>query len=302
MLKENVNDLIVFMVIAQEKSFTRAAVKLGVSQSALSHAMRGLEQRMGIRLLTRTTRKVAPTHAGEWLLERVGPHLMDIESELNAMKMMRDKPAGNIRITAVEHAVDFVLWPVLRDFLVTWPDITIDVVVDNALTDVVGGRFDASIRLGEAIAKEMVAIPVSPELRMAVVGSPDYFTRYPPPETVADLQHHRCIITRSRTQGGLMQWDFSQQGKALKVRVEGQLMIEPLRHRIDAARQGLGLAYVPEDSVMEDILAGTLQRVLTSWCEPFPGYYLYYPSRRQLTTAFSLFIDAMHARVLGQYY
>lgn len=293
MLKENFNDLIAFLVVAQEKSFTRAAAILGVSQSALSHSMRGLEERMGIRLLTRTTRRVAPTEAGERLLERVGPHLKDIESELTALKEMRDVPAGNIRITAGEHAVDYVLWPVLNDFLPRWPDINVEVTVDNALMDIVSERFDAGIRLGEALAKDMIALPVSPELRMAVVGSPGYFRSHAIPKTPADLQDQRCINMRSRTQGGLFQWDFSRNDKEVKARVEGQLVLEPLRHRIGAAKRGLGLAYVPEDTVAEEVKSGELIRVLEAWCEPFPGYYLYYPSRRQHTTAFSLFIEAM---------
>lgn len=296
MLKENFNDLIAFLVVAEERSFTRAAAKLGVSQSALSHSMRGLEERMGIRLLTRTTRSVSPTEAGETLLERIGPHFRDIETELNILKGMRDVPAGNIRITAGEHAVDSVLWPVLKDFLVRWPDINVEVTVDNALMDIVTQRFDAGIRLGESVAKDMIAIPVSPPMRMAIVGSPDYFRRNPPPKTPADLQHHRCINMRMATLGGLLPWEFSKDGKELKVRVEGQLTINALRHRIEAAVSGVGLVYLPEDAVAGEIERGEVVRVLDAWCEPFPGYYLYYPSRRQHTTAFSLFVEAMRLK------
>lgn len=296
MLKENVNDLIAFLVVAQERSFTRAAARLGVSQSALSHAMRSLEERMGIRLLTRTTRSVSPTAAGERLVERLGPHFSEIETELNLMREMRDVPAGNIRITAGDHAVDYLLWPALQPFLQAWPDIHVEVTVDNALTDIVTGRFDAGIRLGEQVAKDMIAVPVSPPMRMIVVGSPDYFSRHPVPQAPADLQQHKCINMRLPTLGGLYAWEFSQQGKAIRVRGEGQLTINPLRHRISAAKAGIGLIFVPEDTVAADIAAGTLILVLDNWCEPFPGYYLYYPSRRQHTTAFSLFVDALRYR------
>lgn len=293
MLKENFNDLIAFLVVAQEKSFTRAAAKLGLSQSALSHSMRALEERMGIRLLTRTTRSVSPTEAGERLIERIGPHFQDIENELSSLKDMRDIPAGNIRLTAGEHAVDYVLWPVLRDFMVRWPDINVEVTVDNALMDIVTQRFDAGIRLGEAVAKDMIAIPVSPPMRMVVVGSPAYLRQRGTPVTPADLQQHRCVNMRLPTAGGLLPWEFSRAGKALKARVEGQLTINALRHRIEAARAGMGLVYIPEDSVEREIANGELVGVLDEWCEPFPGYYLYYPSRRQHTTAFSLFVEAM---------
>ncbi|TKI03493.1 LysR family transcriptional regulator [Martelella alba] len=293
MLKENFNDLLAFLVVARERSFTRAAAKLGLSKSALSHSMRGLEERLGVRLLTRTTRSVSPTEAGLRLADRIGPHFSDIENELDTLREMRAVPAGNIRITAGEHAVDAVLWPVLSDFLPQWPDIRVEVTVDNALTDIVSHRFDAGIRLGEQVAKDMVAVPVSAPMRMAVAGSPGYFAHYAPPVTPADLQQHRCINMRLPTRGDLLAWEFSLNGKTLRVKVEGQLIIEPLRHRIAAAKAGAGLIYVPEDTVTDAIEDGELARVLTNWCEPFPGYYLYYPSRRQHTTAFSLFVEAM---------
>ncbi len=296
MLKENFNDLIAFLVVARERSFTRAAAKLGLSQSALSHSMRALEERMGIRLLTRTTRSVSPTEAGERLLERIGPHFSEIELELSLLKEMRDQPAGNIRITAGEHAVDTVLWPVLQGFLRQWPDIHVEVTVDNALMDIVSHRFDAGIRLGEQVAKDMVAVPVSPPMRMAVVGSPDWFARHAPPQTPADLQYHRCVNMRLPTLGGMLPWEFSADGKELRVRVEGQLTINDLRHRIAAARAGMGLIYLPENCVEQELSEGSLVRVLESWCEPFPGYYLYYPSRRQHTRAFSLLVEALRYR------
>ncbi|MCA5919508.1 LysR family transcriptional regulator [Pectobacterium brasiliense] len=293
MLKENFNDLISFLVVARERSFTKAAAKLGLSQSALSHSIRGLEERLGVRLLTRTTRSVAPTEAGEKLAHSLGPHFADIESELVALGDMRERPAGNIRITAGEHAVDSILWPVLKPFLVNYPDINVDITVDNALADIVLGRFDAGIRLGEQVEKDMVAVRVAPEMSMAVVGSPNYFARNPAPVTPQDLQHHRCINLRLPTMGGIYAWEFEKNGREIKVRVEGQLTMNSLRQRIDAARIGLGLAYVPEDSVQNDIASGRLIRVLTEWCPPFPGYYLYYPSRKQHTTAFSLFVEAL---------
>ncbi|MBN3189233.1 LysR family transcriptional regulator [Pectobacterium brasiliense] len=293
MLKENFNDLISFLVVARERSFTKAAAKLGLSQSALSHSIRGLEERLGVRLLTRTTRSVAPTEAGEKLAHSLGPHFADIESELVALGDMRERPAGNIRITAGEHAVDSILWPVLKPFLVNYPDINVDITVDNALADIFLGRFDAGIRLGEQVEKDMIAVRVAPEMSMAVVGSPNYFARNPAPVTPQDLQHHRCINLRLPTMGGIYAWEFEKNGREIKVRVEGQLTMNSLRQRIDAARIGLGLAYVPEDSVQNDIASGRLIRVLTEWCPPFPGYYLYYPSRKQHTTAFSLFVEAL---------
>ncbi|RXA97101.1 MULTISPECIES: LysR family transcriptional regulator [Yersinia] len=296
MLKENFNDLISFLVVARERSFTKAAAKLGVSQSALSHSIRGLEDRLKLRLLTRTTRSVAPTQAGERLANSLGPRFAEIENELDALSEMRDRPAGNIRITAGEHAVDSVLWPVLKSFLAEYSDINVEITVDNTLTDIVAGRYDAGIRLGEQVAKDMVAVRIGPDMSMAVVGSPDYLAKYGVPTAPTELQNHRCINMRLPTMGGLYAWEFEQEGRELKVRVDGQLTFNSLRQRIEAATLGFGLAYVPEDSVRDDIAGGNLVRVLTEWCAPFPGYYLYYPSRRQHTTAFSLFIEALRYR------
>ncbi|MGE4801616.1 LysR family transcriptional regulator [Yersinia hibernica] len=293
MLKENFNDLMSFLMVARERSFTKAAAKLGVSQSALSHAIRGLEERLELRLLTRTTRSVAPTEAGERLANSLAPLLAEIESELNALSEMRARPAGNIRITAGEHAVDSVLWPVLKSFLTAYADIKVEINVDNTLTDIVAGRFDAGIRLGEQVAKDMVAVRIGPDMSMAVVGSPSYLAKYGTPITPAELQNHRCINMRLPTMGGLYAWEFEKEGRELKVRVDGQLTFNSLRQRIDAAVIGFGLVMVPEDSVKAEIASGNLIRVLAEWCEPFPGYYLYYPSRRQHTTAFSLFVDAL---------
>ena len=296
MLKDNFNDLLSFMVVARERSFTRAAAQLGVSQSALSHAMRNLEARLEVRLLTRTTRSVAPTEAGERLLMRLSPHLLEIEQELTALRDTRDRPAGNIRLTAGEHAMSAVLWPVLKPFMAQYPDIHVEVTVDNGLTDIVDGRFDAGVRLGEQVAKDMIAVRIAPDMRMAVVGSADYFERYGTPDTPEQLQHHRCINMRLPTRGGLYAWEFERDGREVRVRVDGQLTLNNLPQRIDAAESGLGLAYVPEDTVREALDQGRLLRVLEAWCPPFDGYHLYYPSRRQHTTAFSLLVDALRYR------
>lgn len=293
MLKDNFNDLLSFMVVARERSFTRAAAQLGVSQSALSHAMRNLEARLEMRLLTRTTRSVAPTEVGEQLFMRLSPHLLEIEQELTAVRDMRDKPAGNIRITAGEHAMSAVLWPILKPFMAQYPDIHIEVTVDNGLTDIVDGRFDAGVRLGEQVAKDMIAVRIAPDMRMVVVGSPAYLSQHGVPEMPEQLQHHRCINMRLPTLGGLYAWEFERDGREMRVRVEGQLTLNSLPQRLDAAEAGLGLAYVPEDGALQAIADGRLVRVLDEWCPSFDGYHLYYPSRRQHTTAFTLLVEAL---------
>jgi DNA-binding transcriptional LysR family regulator len=293
MLKENFNDLISFLVVTRERSFTKAAAKLGVSQSALSHSIRGLEERLELRLLTRTTRSVAPTEAGERLANSLGPRFADIESELDALSEMRARPAGNLRITAGEHAVDSILWPILKSFLTNYPDINVEITIDNTLTDIVAGRFDAGIRLGEQVAKDMIAVRIGADMSMAVVGAPGYFASHGIPSNPQELQNHRCINMRLPTMGGIYAWEFKKEGRELKVRVDGQLTFNSLPQRIDAAVVGFGLAFVPADSAQEQIASGQLVRVLEEWCEPFPGYYLYYPSRKQHTMAFSLFVDAL---------
>lgn len=293
MLKDNFNDLLSFMVVARERSFTRAAAQLGVSQSALSHAMRNLEARLEVRLLTRTTRSVAPTEAGEQLFMRLSPHLLEIEQELTTLRDTRDRPAGNIRLTAGEHAMSAVLWPVLKPFMAQYPDINVEVTVDDGLTDIVDGRFDAGVRLGEQVAKDMIAIRIAPDMRMAVVGSADYLHRFGVPETPEQLDQHRCINMRLPTRGGLYAWEFERDGRELRVRVDGQLILNSLPQRIDAAENGLGLAYVPEDAVQDALAEGRLVRVLEAWCPAFAGYHLYYPSRRQHTSAFTLLIAAL---------
>lgn len=296
MPRENYNDLQAFLAVARERSFTRAAAQLGVSPSALSHTIRALEARLGLRLLTRTTRNVAPTEAGERLVAALTPNFEDIDTALASLSELRDKPSGTIRITTGEHAASTILWPVLRKLLPDYPDIRIEVISDSSLTDIVAERFDAGIRLGEQVARDMIAVPIGPPMRMAVVGSPDYLASRPKVRTPRDLTEHDCINLRFLTRGGLYAWEFEKKGRPLNVRVEGRLTFNNTRHIITAARDGFGLACVPEDMVRADIADGSLQRLLADWCPPFPGYHLYYPSRRQPSPAFSLLVDALRKR------
>lgn len=293
---ENYNDLAAFVTVAREESFTKAAVKLGISQSALSQTIRGLEERLGLRLLTRTTRRVSPTAAGERLLETAGPRFEEIQAELVALTAMRDRPTGTVRITAGEHAAVSVLAPALDRFLPDNPDVTVEIIVDYGLTDIVAERFDAGVRLGEQIAKDMIAVPIGPELRMAVVGSPAYFRQNLWPETPQDLTAHNCINIRLPTHDNIFAWEFEKDGRELRVRVEGQLVFNNLAMRREAALRGLGLAYMPEDQVDADLKKGELIRVLEDWCEPFTGYHLYYPNRRHPSPAFSLVVEALRVR------
>ena len=292
----NVNDLLAFLAVAKERSFTRAAAKLGVSQSALSHTIRGLEERLGLRLLTRTTRRVAPTEVGERLLRTVGPRFDEIDAELAALSELREKPAGTIRITTVEYAAESILWPALVKLLPQYPDIKVEIIVDYGLTDIVAERYDAGVRLGEQVAKDMIAVRIGPDFRMAVVGAPSYFTRRSRPKKPQDLTAHDCINLRLPTYGGLYAWEFEKNGRELKVRVEGQLVFNGSAPMLKAALAGFGLAYLPEDLVQADLAKGRLIRVLTDWCPPFSGYHLYYPSRRQPTPAFALLVDALRYR------
>ena len=294
--RKNVNNLLVFLAVAKERSFTRAAAQLGVSQSALSHTVRELEEGLGLRLLTRTTRSVAPTEAGERLLQSVGPHFEEIDVALAALNELREKPAGTIRITAGEHAAAAVLWPSLARLLPNYPDIHVEIIVDYGLTDIVAERYDAGVRLGEQVAKDMIAVRIAPDMRMAVVGAPSYFAALPRPKKPQDLTDHDCINMRLPTYGGLYAWEFEKSGRELKVRVEGQLVFNNIALRLSAALAGLGLAYLPEDQVRTPIADGRLIRVLADWCPPFPGYHLYYPSRRQTTPAFALLVDALRYR------
>lgn len=296
MPRHDVNDLIAFIAVARERSFTRAAARLGVSQSALSHTLRALEERLGVRLLTRTTRSVAATAAGERLLHGIGPRFEEIDAELAALSALRDKPAGIIRINAGEHAAETILWPALAEFLPRYPDIKVELTVDNGLADIVAERFDAGVRLGEQLAKDMIAVRIGPDFRMVVVGSPSYFRQRERPKRPQDLTQHACINIRLPTHGGIYAWEFERRGRPLKVRVDGQLVFNSTALRIKAAVAGLGLAYVAEDQVRAPLAKGQLVQVLDDWCMPFPGYHLYYPSRRQSAPAFSLLVDALRHR------
>jgi DNA-binding transcriptional LysR family regulator len=296
MIRENLNDVTAFLAVARERSFTRAAAKLGISQSALSHTIRGLEARLGLRLLARTTRSVAPTEAGERLLKTLGPRFDEIEAELTSLSELRDKPAGTLRITSGEHAAETILWPSLAKLLPRYPDIRVELIIDYGLTDIVAERYDAGVRLGEQVAKDMIAVRIGPDFRMAVVGAPSYFAGRPGPKAPQDLTAHDCINIRLPTHGGIYAWEFEKRGRALKVRVEGQLVFNNIALRVNAALAGLGLAYLPEDQVEEHLAEGRLVRVLGDWCPPFSGYHLYYPSRRQAAPAFALLVEALRCR------
>jgi DNA-binding transcriptional LysR family regulator len=296
MQRGNLNDLISFLAIARERSFTKAAAKLGVSQSALSHTTRELEARLGIRLLTRTTRSVAPTEAGERLLRSIGPRFDEIDAELAALRELRDKPSGTIRITAGEHSAESVLWPAVNKLLPDYPDIKVEIVVDYGLTDIVAERYDAGVRLGEQVGKDMIAVRIGPEMRFAVVGAPSYFEKRKRPKNPRDLTEHNCINLRLPTHGSIYAWEFEKGGRELNVRVEGPLVFNTLALRMKAALAGFGLTYVPEDQVLAHIADGRLIRVLADWCPRFPGYHLYYTSRRQPAAAFTLLVDALRYR------
>jgi len=293
MVRSNLSDITSFLCVAREGSFTKAAAKLGVSQSALSQTVRNLEARLGLRLLTRTTRNISPTDAGERLIQSVGPRLDEIETELNALTALRDTPAGIVRIAAGEHAAELLLWPVIERLLPDYPDITIEIVIDNGLTDIVEQRLDAGVRLGEQVAKDMVAVRIGPEVRMAVVGTPGYFVMHPKPKTPQDLTAHNCVNIRLPTAGGIYAWEFKKGGRELNVRVEGQLVFNTATMAVKAALAGVGLAFVPEQRVLMEIERGDLLRVLSDWCPSFSGFHLYYPSRRQPTPAFAVVADAL---------
>ncbi|MDD4888197.1 MAG: LysR family transcriptional regulator, partial [Thiomonas sp.] len=286
------NDLLAFVAVAREHSFTRAAGQLGVSQSALSHRMRALEARLGLRLLNRTTRSVAPTEAGERLLQTLAPRFEAIESELDALRELRDKPAGFIRINAAGHAADTLLWPKLRPLLAEHPELQVEIYVDYAFTDIVAQRFDAGVRIGESLEKDMIAVRIGPDQRMAVVAAPDYFASRPLPRKPQDLAAHNCINLRLPS-GKLLPWEFSRDGRALNVQVHGQWTFNASAPILRAALAGAGLAYVPEDIALEPITAGRLRRVLQAWCPSYPGYHLYYPSRRQASRALTVVVDAL---------
>lgn len=293
MSRENYGEILAFIAVAREKSFTKAAAHLGVSQSALSHTIRSLENRLDIRLLTRTTRSVSVTEAGERLLKAVAPRFEEIDAEIEALSELRDKPAGTIRISAGDHAVETILWPKLNPLLKEYPEIIIELNVDYGLTDIVTQRLDAGVRFGEQVEKDMIAVPIGPEARIAVVGSPEYMAGRYIPMAPQDLLEHRCINMRLPTYGGLYAWELEKDGRELNVRVEGSVIVNTVPNAIRAALDGHGLSYLPEDIVLPHINEGRLVRVLEDWCPPFPGYHLYYPNRRRSSPAFSLVVDAL---------
>jgi DNA-binding transcriptional LysR family regulator len=296
MHREELGELLAFIAVSEERSFTRAAAKLGVSQSALSQTVRRLEERLALRLLTRTTRSVSPTEAGEILLRTVAPAFQEVEAGLSSLSGLRDKPAGSFRISAGQHAIDTILWPALSDLMRTYPDIRIEFTVDHALRDIVADGYDAGVRLGEQVAKDMIAIRIGPDVRMVAVGSPAYFDGRAKPERPQDLTGHECSNIRMPTYGGLYSWEFEKDGHELKVRVEGRCVFNSTPHVVRACLGGFGVAFVMEDQVRDHLDAGRLVQVLDDWCPPFPGYHLYYPSRRQPSPAFTLLVDALRRR------
>jgi DNA-binding transcriptional LysR family regulator len=296
MKRDELGDLVAFLTVAEERSFTRAAAQLGTSQSSLSHTVRRLEERMGLRLLTRTTRNVAPTEAGEQLAETLRPAFNDIRSRLDALDAMRHKPAGTIRITAIRHAAETIVMPAVKSMMREYPDINVEISVENRLVDLVAERFDAGVRLGEHVEKDMIAVRIGPELRMLVVGSPDYFQRHPKPTTPHDLTQHSCINLRLPTLGGLYSWEFERDGRPLNVRVDGQFICNDVAMIVDAAVNGFGLTCLPDDYLLPLVREGKLIPVLEDWSPPFPGYHLYYPSRRLASPAFALLVDALRYR------
>jgi DNA-binding transcriptional LysR family regulator len=299
MSRDNYNDLQAFLMVARERSFTRAAAQLGMSQSAVSHTLRALEARLGLRLLTRTTRSVSLTEAGERLQQALVPNFENIDAALAGLGELRDKPGGTIRINTAEHAASSILWPVLRRFLPKYPDIKVEVVSDSTLSDIVAERFDAGIRLGEQVAQDMIAVPIGPPMRLVVVGTPGYLQSRSSVATPRDLTEHDCINIRFLTHGGLYAWEFEKDGHPLNVRVAGRLTFNSLRCILDAVLAGFGLAYLPEDLVEPYIAGGRLLQVLDDWCPLFPGYHLYYPSRRQPSPAFALLVEALRYRERG---
>ncbi len=296
MARENLNDIVAFLAVAREKNFTKAAARLGVSQSALSHTIRGLESRLGLRLLTRTTRSVSPTDAGERLLTAVGPLFEDIQAELDALSELRDKPSGTVRITAGLHVTETILWPRLQPMLRKNPDVRVELNVDYTLANIVADRFDAGVRLGEQVAKDMIAVRIGPDFRFVVVAAPSYFVSRSEPRSPPDLTQHNCINLRFPTYGGIYTWEFERGGRELNVRVDGQLVFNNSRQILNAALAGFGLAYLPEDIVAPHLERKRLVQVLDNWCAPFPGYHIYYPSRRQSSPALALVVDALRQR------
>lgn len=295
MLRDNVLDLLAFRAVAREGSFTRAAATLGVSQSALSHTIRQLEARLGIALLTRTTRAVAPTEAGQRLLNGIGTHFDEIEAQVEALGELRDKPAGTIRIAAADYAISFVIWPKLKMFLAKYPDVKVELTLDNGLTDIVTERFDAGVRMGEHLAKDMISARIGPDFCLAVVGSPEYFKDHPKPKHPRELVQHECINFRLPSSGSMYAWEFEENGRQLKIRVDGQLAFSNTFNALDATLDGFGLAYIPEEIILPYVSKGRLVRVLQKFSPHWDAYHLYYPSRRQ-SPAFTALVKALRHR------
>jgi DNA-binding transcriptional LysR family regulator len=296
MLRANVNDLLAFIVVARERSFTKAAAQLGMSQSGLSHSIRALEARLGLRLLTRTTRSVSPTAEGERLLNTIAPRFEEIEGELFSITELGEKPAGTIRITAEDYAIDTVLWPKLEKVLRQYPDIKVEFIVDYGLTDIVAERFDAGVRLGDIVSQGMISVSISPPQRMIVIASPAYIEEHGIPETPQDLTSHQCINLRLPTHGGTYAWEFEKDGEELRVRVDGQVICNGIRQILNAAVSGYGFGFVPDGLAIADIVSGRLVQVLSEWCPSYPGYHLYYPSRRQSSAAFRVVLEALRQK------
>jgi len=296
MAHPKIHDLQAFVAVARAQSFTKAAAELGVTPSALSHAMRALEARLGVRLLARTTRNVAPTQAGERLMHAIAPLFEQISAEVQVLGELRDKPQGKIRVTCTDDQIELCLRPMLAQFLRDYPDVTLELYVDYGFTNVVEERFDAGIRLGEAIEKDMIAVRISPDWRLVVVGSPAYFAGHTLPASPHELLRHRCINIRHRPSGAIYAWEFEQNGREFSVKVEGPLVFNSIMHVLNAALDGVGLAYVPEYLAAPYLVDGRLKQVLADWCPYFQGYHLYYPNRRQASPAFSAFVDALKYR------
>jgi DNA-binding transcriptional LysR family regulator len=296
MARENINDILVFLAVARERSFTRAAAKLGLTQSALSHIIRGLEERLGVRLLTRTTRSVSPTDAGERLLQNVGPRLEEIEAEIAAVSDLGDKPAGTIRITAIDHVIDDVLWPRIAPLLPQYPDLHLEISSDYRMIDIAAERYDIGVRFGDQVEKDMIAVRLTPDVKMTIVAAPSYFAHRPVPASSQDLMKHNCVNLRLATSGGLYAWELRHEGQDLEARVRGQLVVNGAYQVLNAALSGCGLAFLPDDLTGEHVRAGRLTSVMEDWCPSFPGLHAYYPSRRQNSRALALVIDAIRLK------
>ncbi|MBB3428921.1 DNA-binding transcriptional LysR family regulator [Rhizobium sp. BK312] len=293
MERQNINDLMVFLLVARERSFTKAAAKLGVSQSALSHTIRQLEERLGVRLLTRTTRSVSATEAGERMLISIGPLFDEIETAIDGLNALRERPAGTVRLTAGDYQIQHYIWPKLRSFLRQYPDIRLELDVNYGLQDIVSDRYDAGVRFGEQIAKDMISVRIGPDVRFAVVAAESYFASRDIPGHPKELTQHRCINLRLPTYGGLYAWEFEEEGREIKVRVDGQLVFNTIYNVLEAALDGFGFAYVPEDIARAYLKTGRLHRFLEDYSPYWEGFHLYYPSRRQSSPAFSLLVNAL---------